>query len=416
MTLDVRTIVVLMIMASLLMTATLAFGGYGRRAGGMEKWSIGLGLFALGWILVAAREILPAAIGLAAADAILLTGLCCQLAAVIEFGGADAPRWLLYAPGPLLFAAVLPIMHNYPLFTLAVSLAYAGAFVGIGALALRAGARAGGARWMLAASYAAAAVALTVRALMIMVDPAANPELFSASPVHAVTFVALFSVTITGSMAFLLMLRQHDEAEIRRLAMFDPLTELFNRRAFVDLAERELARARRSGAPCAVLMLDLDHFKRVNDKFGHQAGDRVLVDFATIARQSVRAEDVVGRYGGEEFCAILPGAALPQAMEIAERIRAAAAEHPQGGLPCPTTVSIGLTICAPGVEASLDDAVARADEALYRAKEQGRNRVVGLALAPSVQPEHPADFAQELARADAVRAQLIGRPVEQSVH
>jgi diguanylate cyclase (GGDEF)-like protein len=178
------------------------------------------------------------------------------------------------------------------------------------------------------------------------------------------------------------MLRERAEAEIRRLAMFDPLTSLYNRRAFMDLAEREMARARRNLAPLAVLMLDLDNFKRVNDDFGHQAGDRVLREFAAAASRCLRAEDVFGRYGGEEFCAVLPGAAPGQAIAVAERIRLAAAEQPLGGLPRPTTISIGVAYCEPGKSFALDSAISRADEALYQAKKFGRNRVLMLPLSP----------------------------------
>jgi diguanylate cyclase (GGDEF)-like protein len=370
MTLDVRTIVVLLIVSSVLMTLTLAAGARAGRGGGFAKWNIGLGLYALGWLLVAARGTFPDIVTHAFADALLLAGLCHQLGAVIEFSGGTPSRWLLYAPAPLLFLAALPVMNDYPAFTLLVSLSYATAFLAISATALRR--TRGDARWMLAASYAAGAVVLCVRAAAIYSAPAAQSGLYSGSAVHAIAFATLFAITATGSIAFLLMLRERAEAEIRHLAMFDPLTELFNRRAFVELAERELARARRAGSACAVLMMDLDHFKRVNDQFGHQAGDRVLREFAAIAKQNVRTEDVVGRYGGEEFCAVLPGVDRQRALEIAERVRQAVSRRPLGGLPRVTTVSIGMSAAG---TMTLDQAIARADEALYLAKQQGRNRV-----------------------------------------
>lgn len=159
-------------------------------------------------------------------------------------------------------------------------------------------------------------------------------------------------------------------------AVTDSLTGLTNRGAFIQMAEREVARARRAEAPLAVLMLDLDHFKGVNDRFGHQAGDRVLVDFASRARGCLRAGDLLGRYGGEEFCALLPGARASEARGIAERIRMAVCERPLGGLPRITTITIGIAVYPPGAAVVLDAAIARADEALYRAKAWGRNRVV----------------------------------------
>ena len=395
MILDVRTIVVLLIVASMLMTVTFAVGIRSGRGGGFEKWNVALGLFALGWLLVAARGALPDVLTLAAADAFLLAGLCSQLAAVIEFGGARPWRWLPIAPPLLLLSLVLPILDDYALFTFATSASYCVAFVATGIIAARLGKRAGPPRWILAGAYLAAATAIGVRAAVILADPKAYPGLYSGSPLHAAAFVMLFVATAMGSIAFLLMLRERAEAEIRRLAMFDTLTGIYNRGAFMELAERELARARRAGTPFAVLMLDLDHFKGVNDQFGHQAGDRVLAEFAAVAGRCLRTEDLVGRYGGEEFCAVLPGAVEGQAIAIAERIRLSVAERALGGLPRPTTISIGIAVCGPGAPFVLDSAIARADEALYEAKNSGRNRVAALRLTPVKSASESAGSIQQ---------------------
>jgi diguanylate cyclase (GGDEF)-like protein len=184
------------------------------------------------------------------------------------------------------------------------------------------------------------------------------------------------------------MQRDRAEQALHRLAMVDEVTGLFNRRAFFDLAERELARALRTGAPCAVLMLDLDHFKSVNDEHGHRAGDRVLAAFGALLRRSVRPQDVAGRLGGEEFGVLITQAGAKEAAIVAERVRAAAAGTLLGGLPRVVTVSAGSAVCPAG--AALDQALARADAALRLAKAQGRNRVVA---APEAPPGAPARLA-----------------------
>jgi diguanylate cyclase (GGDEF)-like protein len=186
----------------------------------------------------------------------------------------------------------------------------------------------------------------------------------------------MFAATVAPSFGFLIMHRERAEQALRTLAMHDALTGLFNRRAFTELCEREVARSRRAGASFAVLMLDLDHFKRVNDSQGHQAGDQVLADFARRAQRCMRAGDILGRYGGEEFCALLAGAARKDAMAAAERIRAQAEQPPLGALPWPVTVTIGVAVCESGGQAALDAVIARADQALYGAKRSGRNRVM----------------------------------------
>lgn len=191
--------------------------------------------------------------------------------------------------------------------------------------------------------------------------------------------------TLEHQGRILLALDVHDvgdrvrlEEELRHLAAHDPLTGAFNRRAFVDAAVRERARASRSGLGLSVLLLDLDRFKMVNDTHGHGAGDGVLVHFVQLLNQMLRTSDILGRTGGEEFAVLLPQTDRAAAMAIAERLRAAVEATPAPHVPHPiaVTVSIGVAEVAPG-EDGIDGALNRADRALYRAKDLGRNRVAG---------------------------------------
>jgi diguanylate cyclase (GGDEF)-like protein len=165
--------------------------------------------------------------------------------------------------------------------------------------------------------------------------------------------------------------------EVQRLAVTDGLTEINNRRHFFDLAEREWIRTRRYDHPLSAMMLDVDHFKRVNDTFGHATGDSVLRTVAQICRNSLRETDFLGRYGGEEFAIMLPDTDLSAAHATAERLRESIAGTPihtdKGDLQ--VTVSIGvasITVDMNSVATLLD----RADRGLYIAKDTGRNRVV----------------------------------------
>jgi len=159
------------------------------------------------------------------------------------------------------------------------------------------------------------------------------------------------------------------------LARRDPLTGLANRRAFEEALAREVARAARDGAPLAVIALDVDHFKRVNDAHGHAAGDAVLAEVAARAAQALRAGDLLARVGGEEFAALLPGASLEAAAEAAERVRARIVALPiaAGGAFLAVTLSAGLAALAQGEDGAA--LLARADERLYAAKRAGRDRV-----------------------------------------
>ena len=165
------------------------------------------------------------------------------------------------------------------------------------------------------------------------------------------------------------------ENKLQRQALIDPLTGTFNRRSFMEFASKEEARTHRGGNNFAVLMLDIDHFKRVNDVHGHPAGDAVIKELADVATRTLRPSDVLARYGGEEFVISLPDTTQDQALMVAERLRqaveATAVVSETGAIRF--TISIGIAICSHATP--VKDAIARADKALYAAKHKGRNRV-----------------------------------------
>lgn len=168
------------------------------------------------------------------------------------------------------------------------------------------------------------------------------------------------------------------QSRLEQQANQDYLTGLFNRRYFMDRGQIELARAQRYGNTLSLFMLDIDHFKEVNDSYGHKAGDIVLQKLSEVMRETLRTIDVIGRIGGEEFAILLPEADLAQAAEAAERLREKVASTDvvlEAGLPLRFTVSIGVTALTEKSEVNLDILLNRADKALYQAKEQGRNRV-----------------------------------------
>jgi len=163
-----------------------------------------------------------------------------------------------------------------------------------------------------------------------------------------------------------------EQIELRLAANTDGLTGVMQRRAFLSAGERDLARTRRSGAPFICLFLDADHFKQINDTFGHATGDAVLRRIVTDCTSVVRSCDYIGRLGGEEFCVFLPEASPAAAKEIAERIRAKIEQSDHQGPR--VTVSIGIAISSPD-DQTVESVIKRADEAAYEAKRSGRNRV-----------------------------------------
>ncbi len=169
--------------------------------------------------------------------------------------------------------------------------------------------------------------------------------------------------------------------ELELLSVTDELTGLFNRRYLNRIMQEELSRCLRYGTNLSVCLLDVDHFKRINDYFGHQVGDDVLVSLANLLESSIRDTDIVGRFGGEEFVLIMPNTGLEEALLVADKIRMLVQKIIvlDGGA-LPVTVSIGVVGCVESQIKSLNEFISKADRALYSAKDLGRNRVVAATL------------------------------------
>jgi diguanylate cyclase (GGDEF)-like protein len=209
---------------------------------------------------------------------------------------------------------------------------------------------------------------------MLPWSPTGN-QVFDSVWLTVLSFEALL---FTISIAFILLAMAKERTEYRHktAALVDPLTGLSNRRAFLQDGEVQLKRQATDPRPTAVMLLDLDNFKSVNDRFGHAIGDRVLQLFAEVAGNCMRRMDLFGRLGGEEFAALLIDTSRERAMAVAEQIRAsfANATCEVAGRPVVATVSIGVVVSYDAV-LDLSALLAQADHALYRAKDNGRNRI-----------------------------------------
>jgi diguanylate cyclase (GGDEF)-like protein len=247
--------------------------------------------------------------------------------------------------------------------------------------------------------FAHGALFLLRTPLALLLPWSPSNKIFGSVWLTVLSFEALL-FTISVAFILLAMAKERTELRHRNAAMLDPLTGIANRRAFLQgaeiLAKRHIADPR----PTAVLLIDLDHFKSINDRFGHALGDRVLEVFTESARKSVRSSDLFGRLGGEEFAAVLRDASREKAVAVAQRIRETFAGSAQevDGRPVGASVSIGIAHCQ---DAALDvtEMLAQADQALYFAKERGRNRVeiASLEMVMERKPGAPATSAESLA-------------------
>ena len=216
------------------------------------------------------------------------------------------------------------------------------------------------------------------RGMIYLFLPGTIPaSVFVLSPLQLAAYAAGGLLPVVSTVGFLLMCTEFSQQELAKAASLDYLTGICNRRAIEDLASRSIHAARRHGIPLAMMIVDVDHFKRINDEFGHQGGDAALIETVKRIRDSLRSEDLVGRLGGEEFVAVMPNTDAQSALAAAERMRSAFAELPMriGEGDITITVSVGVAVLDAN-DQQYTHLLRRADRAMYAAKAAGRNKVM----------------------------------------
>jgi diguanylate cyclase (GGDEF)-like protein len=230
-------------------------------------------------------------------------------------------------------------------------------------------------------AFSIAAGIMAYRSVVLVFDPTQVTTVFQLTHVQLLTYAVGAVLPVVATVGFLLLCTERSQRELERAARIDYLTGCYNRRAIEELGAQALAAARRHGMPLAVLVLDIDHFKRINDELGHAAGDEALVQAVHRLREGLRTEDVLGRLGGEEFILLMPNTDSASAVAAGERIR-----QSFSGLPLrlgedarTVTLSIGVAVLAPA-DRRFSQLLQRADRAMYAAKNAGRDLVMADAM------------------------------------
>jgi len=387
MQLDLRTLlIVLVILYACLgfVCLLLPFRIPGSHA--VTSWGYGMLTLAAGMTGIALRGVLPDLVSVILANALILVSFLFVLRSVSpgRVQGASVFGWSVVAASMLLLSYATYLQSGMPIRIVILSLAMA-LLVVQPVLALIAPPRTNRrAKFFTAACLGGIGLTMLVRA-GLATQWGAHADLLGPDFVQFASILLFGVFGVLSTLGVMWIEIENLRADLARLAMIDPLTETLNRRAFMLEYERELSRCTREKTGLALAIFDLDHFKDVNDTYGHQVGDQVLRRVADTLRESLRGHDVLGRYGGEEFALLMPGADVPAALAGTERVRLAVGEKPieAGPLSIPLTVSAG--VAAYGVNGSDWESLLRsADAALYEAKRGGRNRTVAAQGAPPV--------------------------------
>lgn len=383
MTLDVLSVmkvgVLLSALTALLLTQVgQAFPTERRRH--LRIWTVGLLLQPIAWTLLAARGEIPETVSIAAGNGLLLMGFAEMTRAVRGFQDLPERRLQLWGVVLATVAGLVWFSSYQPNYSARVLINSVAASVLLGAMTL-AMATAYRQSGFTAARFTGAFAGFGVlvaawRFAEHLLAPRPEGNLLEAGASDIVVFTYACVGVMFLSLGFVLMHTERAYEALRKQATVDPLTGVLARSGLVEQGERLVSEARRHGRPLAVLLMDMDQFKAVNDSLGHAAGDGVLKHLATRARLVLRGEDILGRLGGDEFVALLPSTDAGGARIVAERLRDAInhAHMLYRGEEVPAPVSIGVAQAGEGEP--LEAMLQRADQAMYQAKRAGGDRVV----------------------------------------
>jgi diguanylate cyclase (GGDEF)-like protein len=380
MALHVPTLAIVAVFVTAILGVLLIFAW--RRDQGTDallSWGIGYLFCAVGLGLLAARGAIPSVFSIEIANAFNLLAYSFMLGGARSFGGREMPP-AAYLLAPLVWLIAMRLPPFEADINLRIILVSSSQLIFTALVAYefwRERAEPLSSRWPAIIVLLTHAAILMVRTPVVITRPLLSDMDFVRSVPFAVMIFGSVLYTITFAFLLLSMTKERGELRHKTAALVDSLTGLANRRAFLNDADALAERRAKGGEPLAVLLADLDRFKTINDRFGHAIGDRVLRVFADTISRTLRAQDVSGRLGGEEFAILLPQTNAADAARVAERIRRSFSEDAKtvGVHAVASTVSIGVATTSAS-SAIVTDLLAVADRALYRAKAEGRDRVV----------------------------------------
>lgn len=378
---SIETLLVVLVLGHILTGALIiAYTARRERSSAANTFLLSKLLQLVSWALIGSRKLMPGMFLIAFANSVLFTGAALELIAFMRLKNCCTPR-IKKAYVALLVGCILTFVSAVALecpenVRITFASTITALLMAYPVYRLFTDPESSILQKTIAIFYGITIIFLLFRAYAA-ITMVADMNLTSVSVFNTGLFLLFYLDMIAGSTGFILMDREKLDAELEKAASFDGLTNTLNRKAFIERSEKIIPLLAREGKPASFLLMDIDDFKRINDVHGHYSGDDILQNFADIIRNELRNGDLFGRFGGEEFAILLPGADEKEGMEIAERLRAAIESSTVEGNPgiC-YTVSIGISTAVPGAQTGIATLYKASDQALYAAKVKGKNCVV----------------------------------------
>jgi diguanylate cyclase (GGDEF)-like protein len=372
---DPRTIVLLSGIMGGLMAIVLYFlqRNYPPSVKGLAHWAAGTGVLFLAGLTAATRGISHDLVSIMMANLLIFSGVYLQYFGTQRFFGLSPRFWPRYAVicGLTLVSGWFTVGDPQYLYRLMISISIMTWMFSAHARLLWVK---GGNSFAFRFAFGVLLCSLLSQVLRFATAwlLPIGTGILDTTPQNIIYIISYPFLMLLTSISLVLMATDRVRTEFEHLASHDSLTNALTRRNLTEICQQELERCNRHGRAMSILLIDIDHFKSINDSYGHQAGDRALVLFVAAVNTLLRRADAIGRLGGEEFVVVLPETPTEVARVVAERIRVKVRELDHPGK---FTVSIGVATNVPGKD-SVDGLMARADRAMYKAKQQGRDQVV----------------------------------------
>lgn len=395
---DIPTLMATIMLASLCLSMVMVVVGWGMPREGLELWAGALALHAAGYVFFGLRGQMDETISIVLSNGFSSLSFTLVLAAVLRFYGA-ARLWPVLLAPPLILTLLLfsalddfdrRVVYGNAIFALQAAAVPVVLFV-------RRKTTVGRGKWLVMGGLALEAVVMAWRSTTGLSGQLRVDDILQSGAVQTTTFLGTFAVMLVTSLGFIFMAKERADELNRGLAAADGLTGVANRRSIIAALDRDVARAIRTREPIAVMMIDLDHFKHVNDAHGHLAGDSLLRSVVQLVAQRIRSQDIIGRYGGEEFLVVLPDTSLKGVMRLGQDLCTAVAAQAFkfGGQAVPITISVGVFGGRLEPGDSWDLLIHAADSALSRAKSAGRNRIEATQSLSPLRRAHGGDTGVE---------------------